>query len=62
MTVLPEANRAAHTAHVIYGDITPVFLRDGLLDRSLFLDPHLTPPDPPLQPTAQGQVKAVANP
>ena len=28
---------------------------NGVLNRDLFLDPKLTPPDPPLHPTAQGQ-------
>lgn len=36
-------------------DLTPLFMRDGMLDRRLFLDPNLTPPDPPLHPSAQGQ-------
>ncbi|HTW28433.1 MAG TPA: GDSL-type esterase/lipase family protein [Acetobacteraceae bacterium] len=35
-------------------DVTHVFERNGRLDRALFLDPHLTPPDPPLHPSAQG--------
>jgi len=38
-------------------DVTPVFAQEGHLDRALFLDPLLTPPDPPLHPTAQGQEK-----
>jgi lysophospholipase L1-like esterase len=31
-------------------------MKDGQLNRDLFLDPHLTPPAPPLHPSAQGQV------
>ena len=30
-------------------------MRNGVLNRGLFLDPMLTPPDPPLHPSAQGQ-------
>jgi lysophospholipase L1-like esterase len=36
-------------------DLTALFMRDGVLNRGLFLDPNLTPPDPPLHPSAQGQ-------
>ena len=36
-------------------DLTSLFMSDGELNRSLFLDPRLKPPDPPLHPTAQGQ-------
>ncbi len=33
-------------------DLSPLFLRDGKVDASKFLDPRLTPPDPPLHPDA----------
>ena len=42
---------------VTYVDVTPVFLRDGRLDRAAFLDGYLTPPDPLLHPTAQAQAR-----
>jgi lysophospholipase L1-like esterase len=32
-----------------------LFMRGDKLNRSLFFDPLLTPPDPPLHPSAQGQ-------
>ena len=35
---------------VTYQDVTPLFMRDGKLDRSAFLDGYLTPPDPLLHP------------
>jgi lysophospholipase L1-like esterase len=39
---------------VTYLDVGSIFLHGGTVDRSLYLDPLLTPPDPPLHPTAQG--------
>jgi lysophospholipase L1-like esterase len=42
---------------VTWIDLAPVFERDGVLDRSLFLDPLLTPPEAPLHPTAEGQAR-----
>lgn len=43
------------TPTVTYLDLTPTFMRGGSLNRALFLDPLLSPPDPPLHPSAQGQ-------
>jgi lysophospholipase L1-like esterase len=40
---------------VSFLDLTALFMRNGVLNRGLFLDPKLTPPDPPLHPSAQGQ-------
>jgi lysophospholipase L1-like esterase len=40
---------------VSFLDLTALFMRNGVLNRNLFLDPKLTPPDPPLHPSAQGQ-------
>jgi len=45
----------AHDPVVTYVDVTAVFMTDGRLNRDLYLDPKLTPPDPPLHPSAQGQ-------
>jgi lysophospholipase L1-like esterase len=39
---------------VTYLDVTHVFVHDGHLDRALFLDPKLTPPEAPLHPDAHG--------
>lgn len=38
-------------------DVTALFLRDGVTDRTQFLDDQLTPPDPPLHPTAMAQAR-----
>jgi lysophospholipase L1-like esterase len=40
---------------VAFQDLTALFLRDGAPDRDLFFDWRLTPPDPLLHPSAQGQ-------
>jgi lysophospholipase L1-like esterase len=45
---------------VTYVDVTKLFLKDGHTDRTQFLDPYLTPPDPPLHPTAQAQARIAA--
>ncbi len=42
---------------VTYLDVTHLFMHGGEVDRAQFLDDHLTPPDPPLHPTAQAQVR-----
>ena len=45
---------------VTYMDVTALFMRDGQVDRTQFLDDQLTPPDPPLHPTAQAQAQLAA--
>ncbi len=45
---------------VTFVDASAVFQHDGVTDRSMFLDPLLTPPGPPLHPTAQGQARLAA--
>ena len=45
---------------VTFLDVGGVFMRQGKLDRSLFFDPLLTPPEPPLHPTAEGQQRVAA--
>jgi lysophospholipase L1-like esterase len=42
---------------VTYVDVTPLFLDHGVVDPADFLDPKLTPPDPPLHPTPQMQAR-----
>ncbi|HEX4368839.1 MAG TPA: GDSL-type esterase/lipase family protein [Rhodopila sp.] len=49
------AKRYKDDPSVSYLDLTALFMRNGVLNRDLFLDPKLTPPDPPLHPTAQAQ-------
>jgi lysophospholipase L1-like esterase len=49
------ANHAV--ANVTFQDVTSVFLRDGAFDRTQFYDTLLTPPEPPLHPTAQAQAR-----
>ena len=45
---------------IVFLDLTTLFMPDGLLNTAMFLDPHLTPPDPPLHPTAQAQAMMAA--
>ncbi len=54
------AERYAHGDVVTFLDVGPVFLRDGKLNRGLYYDPKLTPPEPPLHPTAQGMAALAA--
>ena len=42
---------------VTYIDVTGLFMRDGHVERSMFLDDQLTPPAPPLHPTAQAMAR-----
>jgi lysophospholipase L1-like esterase len=49
------ADRYKDQSSVAFLDLTALFMRGGKLNRSLFLDPNLTPPDPPLHPSVQGQ-------
>lgn len=46
--------------NVAYLDVTGLFLRDGKLDCSDYLDPLETPPRPALHPTAQAQARLAA--
>ena len=50
----------ARRQSVTYVDVTSIFERNGVVDASLYLDPHLSPPDPPLHPTAQAQARMAA--
>jgi lysophospholipase L1-like esterase len=49
------AERYKDDRSVAFLDLTALFMRNGKLNQALFLDPQLTPPDPPLHPSAQGQ-------
>lgn len=42
---------------VTYVDVSPVFQARGVVDQSLYYDPKLTPPEPPLHPTPDGQAR-----
>ena len=42
---------------VAYLDVGSLFMRDGQVDRTQFYDDLLTPPDPPLHPTAAAQAR-----
>ncbi len=44
-------------AYVTYADVGDLFLTHGRVDAAKFIDPRLTPPAPPLHPTAQVQAE-----
>ena len=46
--------------YVTYRDVSPAFLKDGVLDTSLFSDPQLVPPEPALHPSPEGQERMAA--
>jgi lysophospholipase L1-like esterase len=46
--------------YVIYRDVSPVFLKNGVLDTSLFTDPQRVPPEPALHPSPEGQERMAA--
>ena len=54
---LAERYGQGAVAGVTYLDVTHLFTKDGKVDRTQFLDDRLTPPDPPLHPTAQAQAR-----
>lgn len=48
---------AGRVEGVTFVEVSGLFMKDGAVDRSQFLDDFLTPPDPPLHPTAQAQAR-----
>ena len=54
------AARYRRGGDVTYLDVGQVFMRNGRLDTDLFFDPKLTPPEPPLHPSAEGQALMAA--
>ncbi len=47
----------ADRPYVTYVNVGDLFLTHGLVDATRFIDPRLTPPAPPLHPTAQVQAE-----
>ncbi len=58
--MLAERYGDHRVAWVNYVNVTPVFMKDGRLDTSLFFDPKMTPPAPALHPDPQGQAAMAA--
>ncbi|HYP64598.1 MAG TPA: GDSL-type esterase/lipase family protein [Acidocella sp.] len=42
---------------VTFINLAPLFLTDGRVNAAFYLDPHLTPPDPPLHPDAASMAR-----
>jgi lysophospholipase L1-like esterase len=58
-------NRALATRYrdgrdATFMDLSALFETNGRIDPAKFLDPHLTPPDPPLHPSAQTEAAMAA--
>ena len=51
------ANKYKDARSASFLDLTALFMRNGVLNRALFLDSNLTPPDPSLHPSAHGQAQ-----
>ena len=54
------ARGLAGTRGVTFVDLADLFARDGTVDPAAYLDPRLTPPAPPLHPTAETQARIAA--
>lgn len=50
----------ADRSYVTYANVGDLFLTSGRVDATRFIDPRLTPPAPPLHPTAQSQAEIAA--
>ena len=51
------AAQYGNSRDVTFRDLSALFMTNGHVDPTAFLDPHLTPPDPPLHPSAQTQMR-----
>lgn len=56
-TVNAALAKAYARGEVVWHDPTAIFMKGGKLDESLFYDGLLTPPEPPLHPTAAGMAR-----
>jgi lysophospholipase L1-like esterase len=54
------ARRYRGGSEATFVDASAIFLTNGRVDAADFIDPKLTPPDPPLHPTAQAQARIAA--
>jgi len=54
------AARYKGSAEVTFLDAGALFRKHGAVDPTRFMDPHLSPPDPPLHPSAQAQADLAA--
>ena len=59
-TALAAAYGAGRVPYVTYYDASPLFMTGAAVNTSLYLDPSLTPPQPALHPTPEGQAKLAA--
>jgi lysophospholipase L1-like esterase len=54
------AHRYAGRRDITFVNLSPLFLTNGRVDAANYIDPHLTPPDPPLHPNAATMARMAA--
>jgi len=54
------ARRYAGRGDITFVNLSPLFLTGGKIDAAHYIDPHLTPPDPPLHPNAATMARMAA--
>ncbi len=54
------AHRYAGHGDITFVNLAPLFLVDGKPDAAHYIDPHLTPPDPPLHPNSATMARMAA--
>jgi lysophospholipase L1-like esterase len=60
LTNIALARAYAGSNLVTFINLGPLFLTDGRVNAAFYLDPHLTPPDPPLHPDAASMARMAA--
>ncbi|MDE2319256.1 MAG: hypothetical protein KGK02_06100 [Rhodospirillales bacterium] len=51
------AKAYTHSQDVTYIDLSALFMKNGLVDSDLYVDPRLVPPEPALHPDREGMVR-----
>lgn len=60
LTNIALARAYSGSPYVTFINLTPLFLTNGRPNPAYYLDPHLTPPDPPLHPNADSMGRMAA--
>ncbi len=54
------AQKYAGRRDITFINLSPLFLTNGKVDAAFYIDPHLTPPDPPLHPNSETMARMAA--